>query len=102
LVGVRISATNPPAATVAWCAQQGGYGSPIVTTTDGHADAVIWTLSTGITTRLLAFDGDTGAVVFGGGTPGDVMLSTSKFVTPIAAKGRIFVAADSAVYAFAM
>jgi hypothetical protein len=28
------------------------------------------------------------------------MMSTSRFITPIAAKGRIFVAADGRLYAF--
>jgi hypothetical protein len=50
----------------------------------------------------LGFDGDTGAQVFDGGGPGDAMASTSKFVTPIVASGRIFVATDSAVHAFTM
>jgi len=102
LAAVKISASNPPAPTVAWCARQGGSGSPIVTTTDGHADAVVWTLSTGGSTRLLGFDGDTGAQIFNGGGPGDAMTATSKFVTPIVVSGRIFVATDSAVHAFTM
>jgi hypothetical protein len=74
----------------------------MVTTTDGHAEAIVWTLATGGTTRLLAFDGDTGAPVFDGGAAGDAMMSTSRFVTPIAAGGRIVVAADGAVHAFTM
>ena len=102
LTAVKISAGSPPVPSVAWCARQGGAGSPMVTTTDGHADAVVWTLATGGTTRLLAFDGDTGAPVFNGGAAGDAMMSASRFVTPIAAGGRIFVAADSAVHAFTM
>jgi hypothetical protein len=102
LVAVKIAAGSPPVPSVAWCARQGGSGSPMVTTTDGHAEAIVWTLATGGTTRLLAFDGDTGAPVFAGGGAGDAMMSTSRFVTPIAAAGRIFVAADGAVHAFTM
>jgi hypothetical protein len=102
LTAVKISAANPPAPAVAWCARQGGSGSPIVTTTDGRADAMVWSLATGSTTRLLGFDGDTGAQIFNGGGPGDAMTSTSRFITPMVANGRIFVAADSAVYAFTM
>ena len=74
----------------------------MVTTTDGHADAIVWTLAAGGTTRLLGFDGDTGAPIFAGGAAGDAMMSASRFVTPIAANGRIFVAADSAVHAFTL
>jgi hypothetical protein len=102
LTTVKISAGAPPMPAVAWCARQGGSGSPIVTTTDGRADAVVWTLATGGTTRLLGFDGDTGAQVFNGGGPGDAMASSSKFITPIVASGRIFVATDTAVHAFTM
>jgi hypothetical protein len=102
LTAVKIGAANPPAPAVAWCARQGGSGSPIVTTTGDGADAMVWSLATGGTTRLLGFDGDTGAQIFNGGGSGDAMTSTSRFVTPMVASGRIFVAANSAVYAFTM
>src|SRR5439155_10393000 len=42
LVAFKISATSPPRMSVVWCAVEGGYGSPIVTTTDGRSDAVVW------------------------------------------------------------
>jgi hypothetical protein len=98
LTAVKISATSPPRPTVAWCGSQGGNGSPMVTTTDGHAEAVVW----GLGGRLTGFDGDTGTVIFNGGGAGDMLTGISKFVTPIAAKGRIFVATNSNVYAFTM
>jgi len=98
LTAVRISATSPPRPTVAWCATQGGAGSPIVTTTDGQAEAVVW----GLGTRLMGFDGDTGAVIFNGGAATDALTAISNFVTPIAARGRIFVATNTAVHAFTM
>ena len=50
--------------------------------------------------RLHGYDGDTGAVIFAGGGAGDAMASTSRFITPIVAKGRLFVAADGQLYAF--
>src|SRR5258706_582082 len=40
---VKIGATAPPKPAVAWCARQGGSGSPMVTTTDGRSDAIVWT-----------------------------------------------------------
>jgi hypothetical protein len=98
LTAVKISATNPPRPSVAWCARQGGNGSPMVTTTDGTNEAIVWSLGS----RLMAFDGDTGAVVFNGGAAGDAPTAMSKFVTPIAVRGRIFVATNSAVHAFTM
>jgi hypothetical protein len=102
LTAVKINAGSPPTPAVAWCARQGGSGSPMVTTTDGHAEAIVWTLSAGGTTRLLGFDGDTGAPIFDGSGPSDAMGRSSQFITPIAANGRIFVAADAAVHAFTM
>jgi hypothetical protein len=70
----------------------------MVTTTDGQSEAVVWSLGS----RLVGFDGDTGAVIFNGGVAGDAVTAMSKFVTPIAARGRIFVATNSAVHAFTM
>jgi hypothetical protein len=73
-----------------------------VTTTDGHSEAVVWGLGVGGNNRLTAFDGDTGAVIFNGGAAGDAMTAMSQWITPIAARGRIYVAADNNVYAFTM
>jgi hypothetical protein len=98
LTAVKISATAPPRATVAWCARQGGAGSPIVTTTDGRNEAIVWSLGTG----LVGFDGDTGTVIFSGTGANNTISALSQWVTPIAARGRIFVASNSNVYAFTM
>jgi hypothetical protein len=99
LTTIRISATSPPRLSSAWCAQGGG-GSPMVTTTDGKAEAIVWQIATGAGARLRGFDGDTGAVVFNGGGAGDQMGTVQGFQTAIAARGRIFVAGNAAVYAF--
>jgi hypothetical protein len=100
LGALRISKTSPPQISVAWCANQGGGGSPIVTTTDGHANAVVWGLGAGSSDRLRAFDGDTGQVLFDGTGAQNAMQNLRRYQTPIAAKGRIFVAGDNALYAF--
>jgi outer membrane protein assembly factor BamB len=96
LIAVKISATSPPRPTVAWCASKGGDGSPMVTSTDGRTDAIVWAVGTG---ALMGFDGDTGAVIFNG-TGQNAIMNLSRWITPIAARGRIYVAADSNVYAF--
>jgi hypothetical protein len=98
LSAIKISATSPPALSMAWCGAQGGFGSPIVTTTDGRSEAVVWSIGGG--NRVLGWDGDTGMRVFNGGGAGDAMTEVSKRQTPIVAKGRLFVAANDAVYAF--
>jgi hypothetical protein len=96
LTSVKISATTPPKPTVAWCAQQGGSGSPMVTTTDGHAEAIVWSLGGG---SLRGFDGDTGAVIVQGGGA-NAISGFSNWISPIAARGRIYVATNSNVHAF--
>jgi outer membrane protein assembly factor BamB len=100
LTAVRIKPGAPPSFEDAWCATQGGLGSPMVTTTDGHAEAIVWGLGAEGDGRLRGFDGDTGDVVFDGGGAGDGMKGVRRYSTAIAAKGRIFVAADNTVYAF--
>jgi len=95
LTGVRIGAASPPTITTAWCASQNGLGSPMVTTTDGHAEAIVWSVGAEGDGRLHAFDGDTGreiASVAAG--------AVRRYQTPIAAGSRLYVAAAGAVRAF--
>jgi hypothetical protein len=42
LAAVRIAPGGPPAAEIAWCAAQEGLGSPMVTTTNGRAESIVW------------------------------------------------------------
>jgi hypothetical protein len=100
LVSVKIAPGNPPKLSLAWCAGTAMSGSPIATTTDGTSNPIVWAVGAEGDNRLHGYDGDTGAVVFAGGGAGDAMGSTSRFITPIVAKGRIFVAANGQLYAF--
>ena len=101
LIAIRIGAASPPTLNVAWCANNQGSGSPIVTTTDGQSNAIVWTAGAEGSKRLHGFDGDTGALVYTGGGAGDVMPNQVRhFNSPIAVNGRIIVAADNALYAF--
>lgn len=101
LVAVNVAPASPPTLHETWCANAGGgRGSPMVTTTDGTSEAIVWAVGAESDNRLHGFDGDTGAVIFGGGGATDAMGSTRRFITPIVAKGRIFVAADNQLYAF--
>ena len=53
--------------------------------------------------RLHGYDGDTGAVVYDGDGPNELMAGTHYYsTTGIAARGRIYVAGDNKVYAFAL
>jgi hypothetical protein len=100
LSAFRIGATSPPTITSVWTVSQGGRGSPFVTSTDGASNAIVWGIGSEGDQRLHGFDGDTGAVRFSGGGANELMAGTRRFNTGIAARGRIYVANDSRVYAF--
>ena len=100
LIALRIAATAPPTFSTAWCAANNGTGAPMVTTTDGSSQSIVWTVGSEGTNRLYAYDGETGATLFNGGGSNDAMTFVRRFSTPIAAAGRVFVAADSQLYAF--
>jgi hypothetical protein len=100
MMALQVTATSPPKLVPVWCANTGGLGSPIATTTDGTSNALVWIVSanTNGTNRLLAYDGDTGATVFTGaaGQLGVIQQSTS----PIVAKGRFIIGGSNKVYAY--
>ncbi|BDG09203.1 hypothetical protein [Anaeromyxobacter paludicola] len=100
LTAIRLVPGAPPTARVAWCARQGGKGSPMVTTTGGGGEAIVWSVGAEGDERLHGFDGDTGAVVYAGGGPGDALGKVRRFQSPILAKGRIYVGVDGGVKAF--
>jgi hypothetical protein len=100
LVALRIGATAPPTISVAWCADNQGAGSPLVTTTDGSSEPIVWTPGAEASNRLHAYDGETGELLYSGGGPDEQMSSIRHFQTPIEVNGRIFVAADNELYSF--
>ena len=75
LSAFRITATNPPGINTGWTVDRypGGCGSPFVTSTDGTNNMIVWVAGTAQRDgnpgdqRLHGYDGDTGAVVYGGG-----------------------------------
>ncbi|HEY6463147.1 MAG TPA: hypothetical protein VIY73_23415, partial [Polyangiaceae bacterium] len=86
---------NPLAATTAWCSTQSGLGSPIITTTDGKANPIVWNMSN----KLYGWNGDTGAPIVDG-TNTAMSTAAQKWNTPIAAKGRIVVGVNGQLYVF--
>jgi hypothetical protein len=97
-----IGASSPPTITNVWTAGENGRGSPFVTSTDGTNNVVVWGIGSEGDQRLHGFDGDTGASVFNGGGASELMAGTRRFNTGIVARGRIYVANDSKVYAFSV
>src|SRR5207249_2008009 len=90
LIALRIGAAGPPTITTTWCQATGGnVSSPISTTTDGRANAIVWTLGTDNMRQLRGFDGETGAMIFAGGGPGDLFTAVRHFATLIAVHGRL-------------
>jgi hypothetical protein len=100
LVALKIAAAAPPTFAPAWCANSNGVASPIVTTTDGHANAIVWITGATGDNKLYGFDGDTGATVFGGGGANEQMANIQHWTTPMEAKGHVFVGATDKVYSF--
>jgi len=97
----RITATNPPTIVSAWSVSRDGCGSPFVTSTDGTTNTIVWVVGASGDQRLHGYDGDTGAEVFTGGGPNELMAGTHSYsTTGIVARGRIYIAADNKVYAF--
>jgi outer membrane protein assembly factor BamB len=101
LTALRISAGSPPTLNVAWCATESGRGSPIVTTTDGKSNPIVWAVGAEGDNRLHGFRGDTGAVLFAGGGAAESMGIVRRFQTLIAVGDRLYVAGDQHIYAFA-
>ena len=98
---LKISPGSPPTLSQAFCVNQGvgggdTGGSPIVTTSDGTSDAVVWGTGAGGDGKLHGVDGDTGASII----TSTAMPGVIHWVAPLVAKGSIYVPANGTVYAF--
>jgi hypothetical protein len=89
ILSILITPGSPPTAANAFCAPGGTSTSPITTSTDGMTDTIIWYQAGG---KLIGADGDTGAMVFGGGT--GTCSNVRKWTSPIAVNGRIVLGGD--------
>ncbi len=61
---LHIAAGGVSPITFAWCQKIGGFGAPIVTTTDGTANPIVWAVGAEGNNLLHGFNALTGAVVF--------------------------------------
>lgn len=98
LAVLRITANPQLEMHSAWCGSFDGRGSPIVTTSDGTADPIVWVVGAEGDQQLHGFRGDTGELLSNGG--GDRMAGVRRFSTILAADGRFYVAGDGKVFAF--
>jgi hypothetical protein len=90
MMGIKLNPGSPLRPEVAWCAGQGAAHSPIVTTTDGRNEALVWFVNGG--NRITAVDGETGQMVVM--PPGACDSYAHDWTSPIAVKGRIIVGTD--------
>jgi outer membrane protein assembly factor BamB len=96
LVAVKLDMTAPNKMATIWCANSGGNSSPVITSSDGANDAMVWIAGAEGDSQLHAFDLLTGTQVFAGGSVNNMRhLSSSLLV----ANGRIYAAGDGKVYA---
>ncbi len=96
LTVLQLRTGRSPRLTTAWCGAVRGRGAPIVTTTDGRHDPIVWMLGAEGDERLYGFRGDDGRRLFvSAPLPG-----LRRFQTLIATPHRLYVAADNAVFAF--
>jgi len=100
LTVLRVTGGSKPTITTRWCAALDGAGDPIVTSTNGRDERIVWAAGAEGDNRLHGFSAANGAVVFAGGGPGDAMQNLRHMSTLLAAQGRIYVPADGRIYAF--
>jgi hypothetical protein len=89
---------TPSAVATVWCAAFKGFGAPIVTTTDGKSNPIVWVAGAQGDGKLYGFRGTDGtplAAATGGGA------SIQRYQAILWANGRFYVAANGAIYAFA-
>jgi hypothetical protein len=86
---------SPIAAKTVWCAAQTGLGSPMITTTDGTSNPIVWAASN----ALYGWNGDTGALIVGGTTT-QMSGGVQGWNGPINAKGRMAVGVNGQLYVF--
>ncbi len=96
---LNVAAGGSTPVTVAWCTAYNGAGAPIVTTTDGASNPIVWVAGAEGDNLLHGFNALNGQVVFSG--TGTAMSGLHHFATILATKKRFYVAADNTVYAFA-
>jgi hypothetical protein len=108
-MGLKVAAGSPATVTPSWCATVGGptgadmgtvrnrSASPLVTTTDGMSDPIVWvagstsqTAANTTASLMYAVDGETGKIIYSGGNCAGIR----QWTTPIAVNGHIVAGGD--------
>jgi hypothetical protein len=83
-----------------WCAPLNGGGAPIITTTDGVHNPIVWVIGASGDQLLHGYDALSGATIFDGGGPANAIAGTRNFATIMASNGKFYVAGQGRIYAF--
>ena len=98
LTMLAVAASGAAPVKELWCAALDGAGAPIVTTTNGAANPLVWIVGAEGDNLLHGYDAMTGAVVFGGG--GQAMRGLRHFQTILSANNHLYVAGGGKIYAY--
>jgi hypothetical protein len=99
--GIAALAITPDARlSSAWCSPMDGAGAPIVTTTDGTANPIVWAVGAEGDDGLHAFRGDNGEELRTGSRAANRMTGLRHFATILVAAGRMYIAGDNRIFAF--
>jgi hypothetical protein len=94
---LNVAASGSSPMTFAWCSDSIGNGAPIITTTDGSSNGMVWAVGAEGDNELHGFDVQNGNVVFSGS---DIMNGLHHFQTILATHKRFYIGADNTIYAF--
>ena len=98
LIVLKVQVQPTPAISTAWCGSLNGTGAPIVTTTDGIANPIVWMVGAEGDDQLHAFRGADGQPLLTGSQ--STMQGLRHFVTIVATPEHLYVPADGRIYAF--
>jgi outer membrane protein assembly factor BamB len=98
LTMLSVAATGATPIKQAWCAPLNGAGAPIITTTNGSANPLVWVVGAEGDNLLHGFNALTGQAVFSGG--GQSLSGLRHFQTILAANQHLYVAGGGQLYGF--
>lgn len=98
ITALNVAASGAAPLSFAWCAPLDGGGAPIVTTSDGKSNPIVWAVGAEGDNALHGYNAADGKVVFAGN--GTAMGGLHHFQTIMATHDRFYVAGDNNVYAF--
>jgi outer membrane protein assembly factor BamB len=101
LTVLRVTGGAKPSIATAFCSGLSGAGDPIVTTTNGTDNRIIWAVGAEGDNRLHGYAAQNGAVIYSGGSTNDQMQNVRHMSTILVANGRFYIASDNRIYAFA-